>query len=224
MEDHSYCPVELPVAQVARYAYADKYDGPDTFPEAVRRVVGVEPKRITTLLHDFVSPVLPTILPLTGVGLGVQATDRTGNAIDVLSIDGHIVVFGSEQGEGQNPTEQIRMAILQWNEDQSENPLTINTPILQDVAFPMAPYNYDLKGSFSVLWDCYVTLSTDPASPHFIQTVPVSLDLSGCPSVCFDGNVAKKYHMFLCVYDAHFFEPSIPPTIEVGLTTLFSDT
>lgn len=223
MEDQGYPPVDMPVAAVARYAYADKYHCADTFPEAVRRIVGVEPKRETTQLHDFVSPALPTILNLTPIGLGVGGSkDRTGNALDVLSIDGHVVLFGSNQA--QNPIEHMRVAILQWNEDQSENPLDITTPILQDAAFPQGTYNYELKDSFAVLWDCYVSVSNDPASPHFIQTLPVSLDLSGCPPVLFDGNVFKKGHMYLVCYNAHFAEPSVPPNIEVALTVLFSDT
>ncbi len=211
----------IPAKREARYMYTAAYDEEATFAEDVNAVTGAEVHRRTVseedigfgLLTSFSQGLTDLIFQLPGA-----ASQRIGISINMLSIDGHILVKGSGADTTYN---QVRIGICQYNQDQQPSPSFNPVELLENNDFPMGPYRLEEKGKFTIVWDAYVTLSNNSASPRYLQTFPVSIDVSQNPLPSYFGTVAKKYHYFIFALSNHTGDSN--PILTYSLNMLYTD-
>ena len=210
---------DLPVTKVARYSYAPVPRPPSSFEVAVRSSVPLEPKQQTGVLNLPVNRALTLNLRYSRPNLGITDATRIGNQIDPLSFDATIAVHGNVNA--QTLVNECRVVVLQYLEDESATLLDVND--LLATSHPYSPYQYAEQEKYKVLFDRPFCLVNDPASSLFCQTVPMSLDLSQCLPVYYDGNVSKRNQLFLLVYCNGQEDDINSPLITGGWSFLYAD-
>ncbi len=160
----------------------------------VKRIIDAELKKFDISAEELDVPtVTGQMVHLTPIGQGDTNVLRNGNQLTPVKLNGYIFVSGNT---AQTNFSSMRVGIMRWNEDFSATPPTIAI-IAADSSDPLAPYNLDNKGQFSVLWSRLVVLSNNSANPKILQQLRFSLKLAGAPKTLFDGAGFKKYHYFL---------------------------
>lgn len=201
--------------------YTAQYDDAATFGEQVRSAAGVEVHRKDISVANepfekglpFQEGLTPFIFQLAG-----GPSSRIGQVIHPLSIDGHIVL----KGRGVDTTfTQVRVGIVQYNIDANVSEFDAEN-LLQVTSFPMGVYQLEEKDKYTVVWDAYVTLSNNSASPLYLSTLPVSIDISQNPQPTYRANVEAKFQYY--IYALTDEAGDSPPLFSCSLNCLYTST
>lgn len=188
--------VALPTAQVARYAYAPMYDTPPTFVDDVRKSAGVEIKRSTVNVNNPVGFITHVNISFTeSIIQGDRNTQRIGNTIRPLALDGHLFVRGNTNGTSGT---FLRVGILQWHSPTVPSPFDPDF-IMQNQLYPQGPYNLEEEGTFTILWDAIVAVENTTTARLFTNSLPVSVDISTIVAPTYEtpgGPILNQIYLF----------------------------
>lgn len=212
-------PDDLPVTEVARWVYKDKLK--PTFGDQVRSSLGLEIKHFTTSVNLEWLRALPFQSRFTeDIVQGFADRQRIGNWIQPLSLDGAFAVHGNE--DSTQRFNEVRLVLVQYHYDSSSVSFDADR-VLTVTAHPFGGYRYNEQGMYTVLWDRIVSVVNDPASSQFCHTLPISLDLSGCPAILYDGSDPKKNQLIMLAYNNAVSLPDAVLTISGAWQLLYSD-
>ena len=187
--------VALPIPQVARYAYAPMYDAPPTFENDVRRSAGVEIKRSTVNVNNAIGFVTHINIGFTEfIVQGDRNTERIGDIIRPLALDGHLFVRGNTNGTSGT---FVRVGIAQWLEPTVPTPFDPDF-IMQNKLYPQGPYKLEEKDTYQILWDAIVPVENTSTAKHFTTSLPCSVDISSIVEPTYETpGGAVKNHIYL---------------------------
>ncbi len=133
----------------------------------VKRIIGAELKFRDLGVDDIDLPtVTGSVVPVSNaIGQGDSNSQRTGNWIKPTSFMGTITVEGNP-ADAINDTQQYRIGIFCWKENETNNPAAL-AQIMQDVVAPHQQFNIEGKGTFKMLWSRTGIVSTNNDNPQF---------------------------------------------------------
>ena len=165
----------------------------------VKRIISAELK-ISTVGNDFIKIDIatPMVVDLTSpIAQGDGATQRTGNWIQPVTYHGYATIRGTNNSS--QITNKVRCMILRWKNDDSVDPAEL-AKVVFDPGDSTSSFNFDNKGSFTILWSRVFNISHADQNSQFLKTYRWKLSLGRGQKVLYADAAPKKFQLFFMAF------------------------
>ncbi len=186
----------------------------------VKRIILAELK-IATVGNDFlpISIDTPMVVPLTEIAQGDTALERTGNWIQPVTYHGYATI----RGVNNSPeiSNNVRCMILRWKNDQSVDPALV-AKVVSDPGDPLSSFNFDNKGSFTILWSRVFNIVHADQNSQFLKTYRWKVSLGRGQKTLYANADLKKYQLFFMAFSDALADVNAPE-LQISSTLRWTD-
>jgi len=187
----------------------------------VKRIISAELK-VSTVGNDFLPISIgdPLVVPLTNnIAQGDTNLQRTGNWIQPITYHGYVTV----RGVNNSPqlTNNVRIMILRWKNDESVDPALV-AKVIQDPGDPFSSFQFTQKGAFTILYSRAFNIIHADQNPQFLKTYRFKIPLSRGQKTLYDGLDPKKYQLFFMAFSDSLVDAEAPQ-LAISTTLRWTD-
>ncbi len=190
------------------------------FAQQVRSVIKQESKFHFIAAQGFPIATEPMILRLSEIPQGIGASARVGNWLKPTNLYGNITITAFNNAAF--PSYRVRVAILQWNEDESKDVFD-GSRILEDDNSPGGPWRVSEKGQFTILWSKFCAVVNNSDNTQFVKSFPFQIKMHNKKRVLFEGAAPKKFQLFAFVACNAPIGSGEPPGVVVESQLRYTD-